>query len=83
MGCSVATATPHTVLYLHCAGCTAVAYTATPLYCSMCVIAPQALDFIIYAAGQYNLRLVMALGNFWNAFKVIRSHRAPALPCVH
>ncbi|KAL6759924.1 glycoside hydrolase superfamily [Haematococcus lacustris] len=29
----------------------------------------QALDFIIYASGAHGLKLQLALGNFWNAYK--------------
>ncbi|GAX81830.1 hypothetical protein CEUSTIGMA_g9258.t1 [Chlamydomonas eustigma] len=28
----------------------------------------EALDFIIYAAGRYHVRLILALGNFWPAY---------------
>lgn len=28
----------------------------------------EALDFIIYAAGRYNIRLILALGNLWPAY---------------
>ena len=37
---------------------------------SQTITAPpsQALDFIIYAARMHDLRMILALGNFWDAY---------------
>jgi hypothetical protein len=39
------------------------------------MVVPQALDFIIYAAQATGLKLILALGNFWDAFNVTQHGR--------
>ena len=29
----------------------------------------EGLDYLIYSAGRHNVKLVLALGNLWNAYK--------------
>eukprot|EP00983_Pelagomonas_calceolata_P106666 1159258-Pelagomonas_calceolata.AAC.4 len=43
----------------------------------------QALDFIVYVAGMHNLKLILALGNFWNAYKAPEEFLYWANPSEH
>ncbi len=35
----------------------------------VCVYTTQALDYVIYMAGELGLKVHIALGNFWPAYK--------------